>query len=285
MSAGKASILQIVVLIICWIFYIFLCKICESTCMNNKQVLISTYIPQESTLSAEKSMLSRSFWHAAETKISAGLSRVTGPAELIEMAQYTQNYKRNLNIAQRSVLDSNEALTARACVPPEPHWWQGPDGTMSPLATCDNHYATELCKATIKNFSCNDSSAQDQFLYNMFPTAYLLASRFCCPFETLLRTFTQWQSTQGSHTPVPLGNVGKKEVLILLTMLLMVVVSGFPRAVMTLNVKVLSACFFPSSLYLIVTSSSCFEKGLSLWPLQKVVDLRSLYQLCLRKNL
>jgi len=33
-------------------------------------------------------MLSRPFWHAAETKISAGLSRITEAAELIEMAQY-----------------------------------------------------------------------------------------------------------------------------------------------------------------------------------------------------
>ena len=33
-------------------------------------------------------MLSRPFWRLAETKISAGLSRVTGAAELIEMAQY-----------------------------------------------------------------------------------------------------------------------------------------------------------------------------------------------------
>jgi len=45
------------------------------------------YIPQESTLSAKKSILSRLFWHAAETKISAGLSHITRPAELIEMAQ------------------------------------------------------------------------------------------------------------------------------------------------------------------------------------------------------
>ena len=37
----------------------------------------------------KKNMLSRPFWRLAETKISAGLSRVTGPAELIEMAQYT----------------------------------------------------------------------------------------------------------------------------------------------------------------------------------------------------
>jgi len=49
------------------------------------------YVPQkssQSTLSAEKTMLSWLFWHAAETKISVGLSHVTGPAELIEMAQY-----------------------------------------------------------------------------------------------------------------------------------------------------------------------------------------------------
>ena len=43
---------------------------------------------QKSALSAEKTRLSWPFWHAAETKISAGLSQVTGPAELIEMAQY-----------------------------------------------------------------------------------------------------------------------------------------------------------------------------------------------------
>ena len=35
-----------------------------------------------------KNILSRPFWRLAETKISAGQSRVTGPAELIEMAQY-----------------------------------------------------------------------------------------------------------------------------------------------------------------------------------------------------
>jgi hypothetical protein len=34
---------------------------------------------------------SRQPWGVAETKISAGPSRVTGPAELIEMAQYQQD--------------------------------------------------------------------------------------------------------------------------------------------------------------------------------------------------
>ena len=34
--------------------------------------------------------MSRQVWEVAETKISAGPSRVTGPAELIEMVQYTQ---------------------------------------------------------------------------------------------------------------------------------------------------------------------------------------------------
>jgi hypothetical protein len=39
---------------------------------------------------------SRQPWGVAETKISAGPSRVTGPAELIEMAQYTRgHYKRH----------------------------------------------------------------------------------------------------------------------------------------------------------------------------------------------
>jgi len=58
--------------------------------MNNEQVLILTISHknlQKSTLSAEKTMLSQPFWHAAETKISAGLSCITGPAEVIEMAQ------------------------------------------------------------------------------------------------------------------------------------------------------------------------------------------------------
>jgi hypothetical protein len=33
--------------------------------------------------------MSRQLWEVAETKISAGPSRVTGPAELIEMVQYS----------------------------------------------------------------------------------------------------------------------------------------------------------------------------------------------------
>jgi len=37
---------------------------------------------------AEKKLMSRQIQQAAETKISAGLSRVTGPAELIEILQY-----------------------------------------------------------------------------------------------------------------------------------------------------------------------------------------------------
>jgi hypothetical protein len=32
--------------------------------------------------------MSRQLWEVAETKISAGPSRVTGPAQLIEMVQY-----------------------------------------------------------------------------------------------------------------------------------------------------------------------------------------------------
>jgi hypothetical protein len=33
--------------------------------------------------------MSRQLWEGAETKISAGPSRVTGPAELNEMVQYS----------------------------------------------------------------------------------------------------------------------------------------------------------------------------------------------------
>jgi len=33
--------------------------------------------------------MSRQLWEVTETKISAGPSRITGPAELIEMVQYT----------------------------------------------------------------------------------------------------------------------------------------------------------------------------------------------------
>ena len=43
----------------------------------------------------KKNMLSRPFWCLAKTKISAGLSRVTGPAELIEMAQYLGTWATN----------------------------------------------------------------------------------------------------------------------------------------------------------------------------------------------
>ena len=39
-------------------------------------------------MAAEKNSLSRQFWQSAETKISAGPSRITGPAELNEMIQY-----------------------------------------------------------------------------------------------------------------------------------------------------------------------------------------------------
>jgi len=35
----------------------------------------------------KKNRMSRVFWQPAESKNSAGLSRVTGPAELIEMVQ------------------------------------------------------------------------------------------------------------------------------------------------------------------------------------------------------
>jgi hypothetical protein len=38
---------------------------------------------------AEKKKLSRRFWQHAETKISAGASRITPPAELNEMVQYS----------------------------------------------------------------------------------------------------------------------------------------------------------------------------------------------------
>ena len=43
-----------------------------------------------------KKKLSRLFssWQPAETKISAGPSRITGPAELIEMVQYIYIYIR-----------------------------------------------------------------------------------------------------------------------------------------------------------------------------------------------
>jgi hypothetical protein len=40
-------------------------------------------------MAAEKKLLSRRFWQHAETKISAGVSRVTRPAELNEMVQYS----------------------------------------------------------------------------------------------------------------------------------------------------------------------------------------------------
>jgi hypothetical protein len=39
-------------------------------------------------MKAEKKKLSRQFWQHAETKISAGASRITRPAELNEMVQY-----------------------------------------------------------------------------------------------------------------------------------------------------------------------------------------------------
>jgi len=58
--------------------------------MDNEQACISHKNLQKSTLSAEKTMLSQPFWHAAETKIWAGPSQVTGPAELIEMVQYAE---------------------------------------------------------------------------------------------------------------------------------------------------------------------------------------------------
>jgi hypothetical protein len=41
-------------------------------------------------------MMSRPFLASAETKISAGVSRVTGAAELIEMGQYSCNFYENL---------------------------------------------------------------------------------------------------------------------------------------------------------------------------------------------
>ena len=44
----------------------------------------------------QKNMLSRPFWHLAETKILAGLSQVKGPAELIEMAQYPMRQGRTV---------------------------------------------------------------------------------------------------------------------------------------------------------------------------------------------
>ena len=58
----------------------------ESRRMSHKNL-------QKSSLCAEKNMLSRPFWRLAETKISAGLSQVTGPAELIEMAQYINPFR------------------------------------------------------------------------------------------------------------------------------------------------------------------------------------------------
>jgi hypothetical protein len=42
-------------------------------------------------MAAEKKLLSRRFWQHAETKISAGVSRITRPAELNEMVQYSSS--------------------------------------------------------------------------------------------------------------------------------------------------------------------------------------------------
>jgi hypothetical protein len=41
--------------------------------------------------------MSRQLWEVAETKISAGLSRVMGPAELIEMVLTVVKTQRNPN--------------------------------------------------------------------------------------------------------------------------------------------------------------------------------------------
>ena len=144
------------------------------------------------------------------------------------------------------------------------------------LATCDNHYATELCKATIKNFSCNDSSTQDQFLYNMFPTAYLLGSRFCCPFETLLRTFTQWQSTQVFHTPVPLGNVGKMKFWYFWRCHSWLLPRAFHGLLWASMLKCFRLVFFLVPCILSSPPQVALRKA---WAcgLSKVVDLRSLY--------
>jgi hypothetical protein len=40
-------------------------------------------------MAAKKKLLSRRFWQHAENKILAGASRITWPAELDEMVQYT----------------------------------------------------------------------------------------------------------------------------------------------------------------------------------------------------
>ena len=45
-------------------------------------------------MAAEFFFLSRRFWHHAETKISAGASRITRPAEMNEILQYTSAVPR-----------------------------------------------------------------------------------------------------------------------------------------------------------------------------------------------
>jgi hypothetical protein len=59
---------------------------------------------------------SRQPWGVAETKISAGPSRVTGPAELIEMAQYMIPIFHRGYIHELNKFSINAALfTARQC--------------------------------------------------------------------------------------------------------------------------------------------------------------------------
>jgi hypothetical protein len=57
--------------------------------------------------------MSRQLWEVAETKISAGPSRVTGPAELNEMVQYVTSFIINNNLAEAVFVSENSLSFCR----------------------------------------------------------------------------------------------------------------------------------------------------------------------------